>query len=219
MDYDDWMTLDELRDASLALKELLGQREAVEASGDDDSHMALLSGDDSGPIAFDLTRIWRAAIADTTGFEKPNRRRRMSPAWYVKAWPHLAEPTVTADGGHILATHRAAFDYVQKLDSRVLMAIHADVWKLMEARAKADPIGHAVSQAKAGPLGMMLARMLANPDDDEEFDAEVMERAKQRAAGLDDFKAETLVAEVRRALKDDPRIKPVYLDDDGNLNS
>jgi len=215
-------TLDELARVSLALRNLLEQRERIAAGAPpDQAAIDALTGDDRGPAVYDLTAIWRASLEDPDcrhisqglGKTSPQARRYMSPRRYVNGWPHMIDAIAEPGGGRILVDRNAAFDYCQRADARVMCASIDRMIEQDKAAAKADPIGHAVASARGGGFAMMFARVdaahLGLTDD--QFNEAVMERAKREAASLDGYAAEKLVSEVRRALESGPRV--VFLDE------
>jgi hypothetical protein len=204
--------LSELEGSSLALQNFRQQDTAIRSSIPlDQAAIDALTGDEDGPMEYNLTTIWRAALADETNPEPIGRRRYMSPKRYVHGWrkDHVKEDHVKGDDGAVMVDVNSAWHYCMLVDDRLISAAVDLMTAARKQAASIDPIGNAVNCARGGGIAMMMARVDAREHgwtDDRDFNRAVMDRAKEEAATMDDYSAERLVSEVRQALESGPRI-------------
>jgi hypothetical protein len=203
------MSLDELKHISLAMRALHAQVGEVAARFPDDRAIRLLTGDDDGPVAYDLVSIWRAALADKTSEDLIGTRKYWSPRRFLNQPKHAdLMPEYTSDG-RILVDYRTAIDFVQRVDGRVLHATIDEFMARRKAASVIDPIGAAVQACRGGGFGLMFARENAKEAgwvDDRKFTEAVWARAHEEAADLDDIAAESFIDRVRKAIEACPRI-------------
>jgi hypothetical protein len=197
---------DAVQRTSRAFRELLRQRR--EAPPDPDRAMiAALTGDDCGPPVFDLERIWRAALADDTCPDPIGRRRYLSPRRFVNRWSNWVGSRDDSDG-RILVDEEAALVYTQRLDDRVMHAAYESFARRRDARVAGDPIGAVVDATEGGMFAVMMIAHDAAREAGltlEELREAVLRRARDDAADLDDFAAESLLARVHQAIWDAPK--------------
>jgi hypothetical protein len=201
-------TMDQLREQSLALRAFKTQDRASPAGSD---AIGVLTGNEGGPAVYDLTEIWRAALADPGCVQPVSKRRYMSPRRYVRRhWPMVSALDEPGDG-RILVDGNAAWDYTMRVDIRVMSASIFLMIESRKAAAAVDPIGNAVDAARGGSFAMMFARADAGHLglSGREFNEAVLERAKQDARHLDDYAAEKLLSQVRQALEGGPRVETI----------
>ncbi len=206
MTAEDQDPFDAVQRTSRAFQELLRQRRDSPTPPDQDL-IAALTGDDCGPPVFDLETIWRAALADDSSPEPIGRRRYLSPRRFVNRWANQVGARDDSDG-RIRVDEEAALTYCQRLDDRVMGAAYQAFTRRQDAAIGGDPVGAAVNATKGGPFGFMMighkaARMAGLTF--EELREAVLERARDDAADLDDFAAESLLSRVRQAIWDAPK--------------
>jgi hypothetical protein len=195
--------LDALKGRSPAYRELLRQERSAPPPPPDSEAIAMLTGDDRGPAAYDLEAIWRVNLADESCPDAIGRRRYMSPRRFANRWSLLVSSRDDV-GNRILVDRDAAFIYCQQIDSRVMGAAVELVMSREDGRIAEDPLGHAVDACLGGPFALMMIRDRAaeaagmRPED---LASAVLGRAKEDASRLDDFAAETLLSVVRRAME------------------
>jgi hypothetical protein len=197
---------DAVQRTSRAFRELLRQRHAAPPDPDRD-RIAALTGDDCGPPVFDLEPIWRAALADESNPGTVSLRRYLSPRRFVNGWPNWVGARDDSDG-RIRVDEETAFTYCQRLDHRVMRAANETFMRRQDLVIGGDPIGAAVDATEGGRLAMIViapkvARMTGLTL--EELREAVLERARDDAAALDDFAAESLLARVHQAIWDAPK--------------
>jgi hypothetical protein len=171
-----------------------------------------ITGKPFEPPVIDLMAIWHAAQADPGNPSAPHSGMFQEPRVFLDRFSHWEGPREEPGDGRILVDAALAFTYCQHCDSRVMLTAFEQMDAAHLEDAATDPLGHAVRSAKGGPIVMAMARDATRylGLDDDEFREAVLKRAKEDAASMDEFSAERLLADVRRALHDDPGIELPY---------
>ena len=177
------LTFDELHEVSPMFRELRKQLDAFEPH----------------ELSFDLTALWKAA----------GRPQGQTPRDYLHRFRDTTRDHVRDQGGGpdgaVLADYETALDYCMIVDRRIMMAVFEEGRR----HRRQDPV-KALMECPNPLMGLLIeADLLEQGVDTPQAERILIDGVKEAVAGLDQYSAETRVAEVQRVLAYlDPAVEP-----------